>query len=291
MGGETAERGGRKRTNGERGAVNKGDVHTGILARLRTRIVDRSLASSLVACARRPTHDGGSTTSPLAGLCRVEVTGGGDMWLRTLASSRPVSDGFRVSIPVSAPYMPHLRGLVFFHAHGTRIPNQRFRNHRVPTLLATSSAIITSLLRTRYEVLRASIDHRSRLRYRGQVLLKEISERDAMGVRSHRTSRRGRRRPFGEEGEKAAEREKSRARCLQGERLLFFFSSLSLLFLTFYVSHASPPVSLFSLSLAPPHNENARRTRGRRSGETAVGSVRERPGGGQWREETSSGCE
>lgn len=119
VGGETSERGGRKRTNGERGAVNKGDVHTGILARLRTRIVDRSLASSLVACARRPTHDGGSTTSPLAGLCRVEVTGGGDMWLRTLASSRPVSDGFRVSIPVSAPYMPHLRGLVFFHAHGT----------------------------------------------------------------------------------------------------------------------------------------------------------------------------
>lgn len=79
----------------------------------------RSLARSLVACARRPTHDGGSTTSPLAGLCRVEVTGGGDMWLRTLASSRPVSDGFRVSIPVSALYMPHLRGLVFFHAHGT----------------------------------------------------------------------------------------------------------------------------------------------------------------------------
>lgn len=113
MGGEAAEKGGRKRTNGERGAVNKGDVHTGILARLRTRIVDRSLASSLVACARRPTHDGGSTTSPLAGLSRVEVTGGGDMWLRTLASSRPVSDGFRVSIPVSAPYMPHLRGLVF----------------------------------------------------------------------------------------------------------------------------------------------------------------------------------
>lgn len=70
-----------------------------------------------------------------------------------------------------------------------------------------------------------------------------------------------------------------------------FFSSLSLLFRTFYVSHASPPVSLFSLSLAPPHNENARRTRGRRSGETAVGGVRERPGGGQWREETSSGCE
>lgn len=147
--------------------------------------------------------------------------------------------------------------------------DQWFRNHRVPTLSATSSAIITSLLRTRYEVLRASIDHRSRLRYRGQVLLKEISERDAMRVRSHRTSRRGRRRPFGEEGEKAAEREKSRARCLQGERLLSFFFLLVPLvphFLRF--SRVSPSLPLFSFPCSPAQRKreaHERATIGRNS--------------------------
>jgi len=75
------------------------------------------------------------------------------------------------------------------------------------------------------------------------------------------------------------ERKKSCARRREAKIISLFFSLRSA-----YVSHVL--VSHFPRSLSPSREDNANgvHTRGRRSGETAVGGVRERPGGGQRRE-------